>query len=92
MSKVKIKLGNEFEDSVTGFKGIAVSRTEYLTGCDRIEIQPRVDEKGEITDSVSFDVGTLKKIGEGIILTFEKEPPGGPRKINSKKSSPKRKI
>jgi len=84
MAKSKIKLGNEVRDTVTNFEGIAVSRTEYLTGCDRIELQPKIDEKGELKESVSFDVGTLEKIGDGVAISKEKEPPGGPRPTNKK--------
>jgi len=84
MERSKIKLGSELEDTVTGFKGIAVSRTEYLTGCDRIELQPKIDEKGELKDSISFDVGTLKKIGKGVTVNKDEESPGGPRSINKK--------
>lgn len=35
-----INLGDEVQDTVTGFQGIAVSRHVYLQGCDRITIQP----------------------------------------------------
>ena len=33
-----INLGDEVKDRVTGFIGIAVSRTNYLNGCDRIDV------------------------------------------------------
>lgn len=35
-----VTLGKEVKDKVTGFKGIAVARCEYLNGCVRIEVQP----------------------------------------------------
>lgn len=38
MSK-KIKLGTIVTDKITGLVGIAVARTEYLTGCIHIGIQ-----------------------------------------------------
>lgn len=32
-------LGEEYEDSITGFKGIATSRTTFLYGCVRIGLE-----------------------------------------------------
>jgi len=35
-----IKLGQKVKDNITGFKGIAIARCEYLNGCISIEVQP----------------------------------------------------
>ena len=35
-----IKLGDLYEDMVTGFQGIAYSFTIHITGCNNVEIQP----------------------------------------------------
>jgi len=51
----KIKLGDEVKHTVTGVKGIAIARTNYLSGCDRITIQPKVKKDGTLGDSYSFD-------------------------------------
>lgn len=51
----KIKLGDEVKDEVTGFQGIAVARTNWMHGCDRIVIQPPVKEDGKHPDHCSFD-------------------------------------
>ena len=50
-----VNLGDLVKDSVSGFKGIAVSQHTYLNGCDRITVQPSVDIKGKHPDSVTFD-------------------------------------
>ena len=50
-----IQLGDEVQDVVTKFKGIAVARTEWLHGCKRIIIQPPINEKGEIPENGAFD-------------------------------------
>ncbi len=34
-----MKLGDNVTDSITGFAGIAVSRTEYLYGCVRLGVE-----------------------------------------------------
>ena len=59
-----INLGDLVKDTVTGFKGIAVSRHSYLNGCDRISVQPIINKEGNHPDSVTFDepqLSVLKK-------------------------------
>lgn len=74
-----IKLGDKVQDTVTGFKGIAVGKTTWLHGCDRITVQPEgVNKEGKIFDAQSFDEPQLrvlakKKKKEGSHKT------GGPR-------------
>jgi len=74
----KITLGDEVQDSVTGFKGIAIARTTWLSGCDRYIVQPKgVDKAGKIYESNTFDEDSLiilkkKKVKEGQRVT------GGP--------------
>ena len=42
-----ILLGSKVKDSITGFEGVAVGRTEFLYGCIRIGIEG-VAKPGEI--------------------------------------------
>ena len=51
----KINLGDVVRHKYSGVKGTAVSRTTYLSGCDRITIQPMVKKDGSLGDSYSFD-------------------------------------
>lgn len=55
-----IQLGDEVQDKVTGFKGIAIVRSIYLQGCDRIAVQPPIDKEGKIQESQHFDDPQLK--------------------------------
>ena len=51
-----IKLGSLVKDSITGFTGIATSRTEYLYGCVHIGITAaHLTLNGYPTESVLFD-------------------------------------
>jgi len=51
-----IKLGSKVRDSLTGFSGIAIGRTEYMYGCARIAIEPdRLDTTGKPIDVQWFD-------------------------------------
>jgi hypothetical protein len=52
---MEIELGDEVKHKYTGARGIAVSRTNYLSGCDRIAIQAKVKKDGTLPDTLSFD-------------------------------------
>ena len=83
-----IMLGDEVQDSISGFKGIATARHFYLQGCDRITITPQVDDDGKMKDEASFDEPQLKVITpEKIRRQAIRNDPGGPDKhVDSKKS------
>lgn len=76
---IVVKMGDLVKDSVSGFKGIAVSEHKYLNGCTRITVQPEVDKEGKLPDSNTFDepqllVLKLEKVKEG------RHETGGPSK------------
>lgn len=59
----KIELGDLVQDQVTKFKGIAVVRATYLTGCSRITIQPQLKKgKEELVECETFDEPGIKVI------------------------------
>jgi hypothetical protein len=62
-----IKLGNEAEDIVTGFKGTVIGRARYFFGEIRIGIAPKVSENGEIKGHEYFNAKRVKVTGQGII-------------------------
>lgn len=84
MSK-QITLGKEVRDRVSGYKGIAISRTVYLQGCSRVGVQPKVRSGGELPEPKDFDEPDLVEIGPGVFDTSDKEESGGPRFMPSKK-------
>lgn len=74
-----VKLGDRVRDSVTGFTGIAVARTEWLHGCDRIVIQPdKLDKDGKVQPNESFDEPQVIVLQAGKIKRGNKNT-GGPR-------------
>ena len=85
----KIQLGDECRDTVTGFVGIATVRSEYISGCARVGLQPPVDKDGKIPDSQHFDEPMLE-------MTKPKKVPdlpsnkGGPRPAPSQHAAPAR--
>jgi len=85
----KIKLGDKVRDRVTGFEGIATSKTEFLNGCIQIEITPRL-KPGETIDpekmvaGLGLDIGQLEKVDCGLNTKkpIVRKKTGGPmRKI-----------
>lgn len=79
----RFDLGQEAEDILTGFKGIIMGRTEYLTGCDRYGLMPRkVLSDGRLPIWEWFDESLLKLTGKSLKLNAGKESvskPGGPQ-------------
>lgn len=61
-----ITLGKEVKDRVSGFKGIATAKCEYLNGCVQILVHPKVDEKGEMKKGSWIDESQLEEIGPGV--------------------------
>lgn len=83
MERNELKLGDLVQDRVTGVKGIATSKTEFLNGCLQVEVTPKL--KGEMSPEKAFginiDVQQLKKVGNGInvpLKKVEKKESGGP--------------
>lgn len=75
----RINLGDEVKCKITGFKGIAVARTTWISGCDRINIQPKgVDKDGKIFESQSFDEPLIEVIKSGKVEEGSHST-GGPR-------------
>jgi len=76
-----INLGDEVKDKVSGFRGIAVARHEYLQGCNRISVQPPINENGELPEVKSFDEPQLAVITTGKVnRDAPADNTGGPEK------------
>ena len=78
-----IKLGAKVKDVVTDFVGIAVARTEWLYGCARIEVTPKVKNNNEKAESIWFDEDGLVTIGKGINKKQKKVKVTGGSRINN---------
>jgi len=84
-----INLGDKVRDKVTGFTGIAVVRSTYLNGCDRICIQPEVKKDGIMPDEKYFDEPQLEVVGKPKVKQKSKRTTGGPAYyIPTEKSKP----
>ena len=61
-----IKLGSRVKDTLTGFKGIATGRTEWLYGCARIGVEAETTKEKKPGDTFWFDeqrVEVIKEMG-----------------------------
>jgi hypothetical protein len=53
----EIEMGDIAKDDLTGFTGVVIGRTHWLTNCDRLSLQPRgLDKDGQPLKSNSFDI------------------------------------
>lgn len=71
-----VKLGDEVIDTVSGFKGIVISSTEYLQGCNRMAIQPKVNKDGTLNEPCHFDEPQLKVTKKAKVKQGDKEKGG----------------
>ena len=51
----KVRLGQKVRDTITGYEGIAVARTEWLYGCVRIAIQSNAMKDGLPVENYTVD-------------------------------------
>jgi hypothetical protein len=53
---MEIQLGSKVKDKISGFTGIAVSRTVFMNGCVRVELDPdRLSKDGDLIEGAVFD-------------------------------------
>ncbi len=57
--KHDVTLGNEYTDTVTGFKGVATAVAYYLTGCEQVALTAHIN--GDIKEWW-FDVTRVQEV------------------------------
>jgi len=76
----RINLGDEVWDSISGFRGIVISRTEYLHGCVRLQVQPnKLKDDGSMLETGHFDEPQLQVAKPANIEIQRPSMTGGPR-------------
>lgn len=66
-----VTLGNRVKDSLTGFSGIAMARTEWLYGCARIAIEPQELKDAIPVEMQWFDEQRVVFLAEGMLEISE---------------------
>ena len=57
-----VVLGQQASDSISGFTGIAIARTEYLHGCIRVQLQSKAMKDGIPMEGLWFDEAQLSGV------------------------------
>ena len=73
----KITLGNEVRCKITGFKGIATAKLEYINKCVQYCVKPQMRDDKKMPDGEYIDIDHLNVIGDGIVI--KTKPTGGPQ-------------
>ena len=82
MDEFKFKLGDVVKDKVTGFSGVVVAQTKYLTGCSRYGIaSQKLDKEGKPLDWQYFDEDLLVSTGKNIGVKIKVN--GGPVRMEA---------
>ena len=79
-----IELGSEVKSRISGYKGIVVSRSEHLNGCNRYLVSPqKVNKDGELPDSYWLDEHELEVVVKNKVKKRKdiKKPGGEPSKF-----------
>lgn len=80
-----IELGHTYSDRVTQFRGIAIAYVQYLTGCNRVLLQPQATDDAKRPEPewideqcCAIEAGTAPvRIDNGKHPGFGPEPPKG---------------
>jgi hypothetical protein len=79
MKDFKFQNGDELKDKITGFRGVVISRGDYLTGCNRYALKPqKLMKDKKIQDAEWFDEDQLILIKKKKIDLSERPNTGGP--------------
>jgi hypothetical protein len=80
---MKAKLGDKVKDKITGFKGIVVSAHDYLNGCTRLTVQPKLKKDGTMPNTETFDEPQLQVMKDEV-HEIGNTVTGGPSKFEDR--------
>jgi len=80
MATFKFNVGDELKDTITGFAGIVMARTEWLNGCLRYQLQPKKLKDGKMQDEAVFDEQQLVMVKPAKKPEETKPFRGGPQR------------
>jgi hypothetical protein len=61
-SDTSLEHGDLVKDTITGFQGVVIGRTDWLNGCVRMVVQPKELKDGKPIDALTFDVEQLELV------------------------------
>lgn len=83
----KVKLGEKYRETQTGFEGYAIAVVFYQNACERVELENFDKKRG--LEAIFFDAKRLVHVETGKKLD-DAQAPGGPERGNPGCSTPKR--
>lgn len=64
-----IEMGDIAKDDLTGFEGVVIGRTHWLSNCDRLTLQPQaLGSDGQPMKSNSFDITHCQLVRKGAVV------------------------
>ncbi|MFG1238033.1 hypothetical protein V5F63_12610 [Xanthobacter autotrophicus DSM 597] len=66
-----VMFGATYRDRITGFTGIAVGHTVYISGCSQVLLAPPVKPDGSLAESQWFDQQRLKMVAGIVIIDID---------------------
>lgn len=78
----QIEIGDRVKDVVTGFTGVVVGITKWMTGCDTVAVNPAEIKDGKPVENSYFDVNRLEIIKKQAVRmpkAAAATKPGGPQ-------------
>lgn len=85
-SNTVVSLGEEAEDTITGFKGIVTSKCTFLNGCIfyRLETKPTKEKMNEVV-AQAFPAIRIRRLGRGVVSRApQTAKTGGPVTVSMK--------
>lgn len=74
-TEFKFALGEKVKDIVTGYSGVIMGASVFLTGCNQYGVLPqKLSKDGDVTDWRWFDENRLIKVGKGVELPKQEKP------------------
>jgi hypothetical protein len=89
---IMIRLGNIVKDSITGFTGMAVGRTEWLYGCTRIAVESTELKDGKPVGAEWFDEQRIEVVVASVpkVSADSAATTGGPQRDPGRSADPAR--
>lgn len=78
----RIDFGDKVKDIVTGFEGIAVGRSLWMTGYEQIAVQPGFIKDGKLSDATWFESTRLEVVEKNAVKQPRRTEDGGPRQTH----------
>lgn len=89
-NEFKYEMGLKAVDIITGFEGVIIGRSQWLTGCNTYGLRPKMSKDGKLPESQFFDEAQITVTGKPLKLgeTVKKKDPvqdnGGPQETPQK--------